>query len=157
MTLQLDEEDIIIEEETLILSSVISGEAPRPRKLSEFFQKVIQELPIYLKNSDRNEEYSMKRVIGADSPTAHRLILIGKFIKEKLFGQSYSFNVFPGAIVKTLSEEERFLAMTLSGKTDENGLAVELLKYMSKSPGRRNSIINSMKARWCDEFIDEIQ
>lgn len=52
---------------------------PRQLELGNYFNKVISELPIYLKTPPGVEsEYSMKRVVGADSTTAHRLVLVGK-------------------------------------------------------------------------------
>lgn len=73
----LCEDEIIIEEEEVSpIHSSVPTEAPR--KLNEYFKTVIQNIPVFLKDSDPNGEYSMKRVIGADSTTAHRLILVGK-------------------------------------------------------------------------------
>lgn len=60
-------------------------ESPPPPKRSRycelgvFFNKVIAEMPVYLRTPPGvDSEYSMKRVLGADSPTDRRLVLVGK-------------------------------------------------------------------------------
>lgn len=60
-------------------------ESPPPPKRSRycelgvFFNKVIAEMPVYLRTPPgADSEYSMKRVLGADSPTDRRLVLVGK-------------------------------------------------------------------------------
>lgn len=65
-------------------------ESPPPPKRSRycelgvFFNKVIAEMPVYLRTPPgADSEYSLKRVLGADSPTDRRLVLVGKWIKSR--------------------------------------------------------------------------